>query len=134
MNVRYKIHIMKIVLSIALLLLVGLGLSSFFAFSKLKQAKVEALDHNLYIFERGLEDVRTCLDAEEFKLAQLRLQETTQLWKKSQQLAKRNPTVQRSFETVRKKYCKIWNDPEWNYRYRASDYPALQKEFEKICE
>ncbi len=134
MNVRSKIQALNIVLGVLLIVILGLGLSSFFTTSKLKKTKDQALKQNLYLFERSMEDVRTCLDAEEYKLAKIRLAEALQLLKDNQKAANRNRAVQQSFDSIRKKYCRIWNSSEWGYSYRASDYPELQKGFESICQ
>lgn len=134
MNVRSKIQVLNIVLGVLLVTVLGLGLSSFFTSSKLKTAKDQALKQNLYLFERSMEDVRTCLDAEEYKLAKIRLAEALELLKDSQSAANRNEEAKHSFDAICKKYCRIWNSTEWGYSYRASDYPELQKGFESICQ
>jgi hypothetical protein len=133
MNVRTKIQVLNIVLGVALVTVLGLGLSSFFAASKLKKTEDQTLKQNLYLFERSMEDVRTCLDAEEYKLAKIRLAEAIELLKDSQSAAKRNKEAKLSFDAISKKYCRIWNSTEWGYSYRAADYPELQKGFESIC-
>ncbi len=134
MNVRSKIQVLNIALGVLLVVILGLGLSSFFTTSKLKKTKDLALKQNLYLFERSMEDVRTCLDAEEYKLAKIRLSEALELLKDSQPAAQRNEEAKRSFDAICKKYCNVWNSSEWGYSYRASDYPELQKGFESICQ
>jgi hypothetical protein len=133
MNTRNKMNIFKVVAGIALFFLLGFGLSSFFLLNKLSKAKVELLQRNAYHFERGLEDVKICLDAEQYTLAQVRLEEAIALLESSQKMATGNEDIQRSFEIVCKKYCKIWNDPKWNYHYRTKGHPVLQKGFVKFC-
>lgn len=133
MNVRNKVRILNIALGILLLTILGLGLSSFFTSSKLKKSKEQALQNQLYLFERSMEDVRTCLDAEEYELAKIRLAEALQLLKDSEEAANRHEEAQKSFDAIRQKYCRVWNSAEWGYSQRADDYPALQKGFETIC-
>lgn len=133
MNVRNKIQILNIALGIFLILILGLSLSSFFTSSQLKKSKDQALQNQLYLFERSMEDVRTCLDAEEYKLAKIRLAEALQLLKDSEVSASRKAEVQKSFDAIRNRYCRIWNSNEWGYSAHASAYPELQKGFETIC-
>lgn len=133
MNVRTKIQVLNIALGLLIIIALGLGLSSFFTVSKLNKTKDQTLKQNLYLFERSMEDVRTCLDAEEYKLAKIRLAEALELLKDSQSAAQRNKEAKHSFDAICKKYCTIWNSTEWGYSYRASDYPELQKGFESIC-
>lgn len=133
MNVRTKIQVLNIALGLLIIIALGLGLSSFFTVSKLNKTKDQTLKQNLYLFERSMEDVRTCLDAEEYKLAKIRLADALELLKDSQSAANRNEEAKRSFDAICKKYCRIWNSTEWGYSYRASDYPELQKGFESIC-
>lgn len=133
MNVRNKVRILNIALGVLLLTILGLGLSSFFTSSKLKKSKEQALQNQLYLFERSMEDVRTCLDAEEYKLAKIRLAEALQLLKDSEEAASRHEETQKSFDAIRQKYCRVWNSAEWGYGQRASGYPELQKGFETIC-
>lgn len=133
MNVRNKVRILNIALGVLLLTILGLGLSSFFTSSKIKKVKDLALQNQLYLFERSMEDVRTCLDAEEYKLAKIRLAEALQLLKDSEEAASRREETQKSFDAIRQKYCRVWNSAEWGYSQRASGYPELQKGFETIC-
>lgn len=133
MNVRNKIQVLNIILGVFLILVLGLSLSSFFTASKFKKTRNQALQNQLYLFERSMEDVRTCLDAEEYKLAKIRLAEALQLLKDSEVATSSNAEVQKSFDAIRKNYCRIWNSNEWGYSYRATDSPELQKGFETIC-
>lgn len=133
MNVRNKVRILNIALGVLLLTILGLGLSSFFTSSELKKSKELALQNQLYLFERSMEDVRTCLDAEEYKLAKIRLAEALQLLKDSEEAASRQEETQKSFDAIRQKYCRVWNSAEWGYSQRANGYPELQKGFETIC-
>ena len=134
MNIRNKVYILNIVVGILLISLLGLGLSSFFMLTKFKKIKTAALESNVYRFERDLEDARTCMEAEQYKLAEIRLGEAIELLNSSRKMATQDQKIQNSFEIICKKYCKIWNDPTWNYRYQAKGYPVLQKGFEKFCE
>lgn len=133
MNVRNKVRILNIALGVLFLTALGMGLSSFLSSSKLKKSKDQALQNQLYLFERSMEDVRTCLDAEEYKLAKIRLAEALQLLKDSEEAASRNEEAKKSFDAIRQKYCRVWNSAEWGYNQRASGYPELQKGFEIIC-
>lgn len=133
MNVRSKIRILNVTLGIALILVSGLSLSSFFTATRIKKSQDQQLQQQLYLFERSMEDVRTCLDAEEYPLAKTRLAEALQLMKDSAPAASRTTEIQQSFDKIRQKYCRIWNSDEWGYSYRSKDYPELHKGFETIC-
>lgn len=133
MNVRNKVRILNIALGVLFLAALGLGLSSFLASSKLKKSQGQALQNQLYLFERSMEDVRTCLDAEEYKLAKIRLAEALQLLKDSETAANSKEETKKSFDAIRQKYCRVWNSSEWSYSQRANGYPELQKGFETIC-
>jgi hypothetical protein len=133
MNLRSKMQVLSVILGILLILVLGLGLTSFFSLSKLTQARSQNLQQQLYLFERSMEDVRTCLDAEEYSLAKIRLAEALELLKTGENAARGQEKFQKSFQAIRVKYCSVWNSSEWGYRSRASNHPELAKGFDTLC-